>query len=370
MPGRRGRENGKDNFRWFQETFNPLYRPHDDEEHRCLTCFEQAVMQTPEEKYRIKHHMVAQRWFNPVTITVVVVNACFIGIQADSVHSTQIQDAPVFFAADCFFFLFFFSEMLLRMTQHYWEYFAEGWNLFDYFVICLSLFDIAVAVITGVTGAFRMALAVRILRVARIIKYIRGMEMFYRLWMTIKGLVDAMKTILWVALMLLIIVYCTAIALLTVLQDAEGSSETWLDKDVYFGTVYRTMWTVFQFISFDAWAQDIMRPLLPISWIAAAILFLMIVVGSFGVINVIVAVMVESARANSAENKAFAAKIMEKMDAEILKALGESFVIADEDESNELDREEFIRFLERPDVAFKMRLLGINCDEADRKSVV
>jgi hypothetical protein len=292
----------------------------------------------------------------------VAINAAFVGIQADLAQSNKIADRPDLFGIDCCFFLFFFAEMIVRMSQHYWHYFSDSWNLFDYFVISLSLFDITAAIITGETGKFRLALAIRILRVARIVRYIRGMKMFYRLWMTIRGFMDAMRTMLWVALMLLIIVYCCSIAMLTVLQDQ--IDEEWLVRDVYFGTVFRCMWTIIQLITFDAWAVNILVPVMPLSWVAATILFFMIIIGSFGVINVIVAVLVESARTNSEENKAYAAKVMEKMDQELLRDLGRCFKEADDDGSGELDQQEFEEFIHTPVVFNKMRMLGISMDEA------
>jgi voltage-gated sodium channel len=350
-------------LKWLQKMLNPMYAPTDRSEGRLLTCFERSLEVSKGEKRRIRNHLANKTWFNTTATALVIINAVFVGIQADIAKTNVVEDNPILFGVDCVFFLLFFSEMVIRMSQYYWEYFVDTWNLFDFFVISLTLFDIMSAVVTGESGAFKMALAVRILRVCRIVRYIRGMKMFYRLWMTIKGLVDAMKTMLWVALMLVIIVYCAAIALLTVLQDKDAD-EGWLEREVYFGTVFRTMWTVMQLISFDSWASKIMRPMLPISWIAAGILFLMIIVGSFGVVNVIVAVMVESARANSEENKAYAAKIMEKMDQDILLSLGQSFKVADEDDSGELDQDEFMKFIQKPAVALKMRLLGINMDEA------
>jgi voltage-gated sodium channel len=292
----------------------------------------------------------------------VCINAVFVGIQTDSARTNKVADRPDLFAIDVVFFVFFFSEMLIRMTQYYWNYFTDSWNLFDYFVISLTLFDITAAFLTGETGTFKMALAVRILRVARIIRYIRGMKLFLMLWMSIKGLTSSIKTLMWVSLMLIVIVYCTSIALNTILQDTQD--EEWLERDIYFGSVPRCMWTVIQLITFDSWATEIMQPLMPISLVASVILFLIIIVGSFGVVNVIIAVMVDSARANSEENKQYTAKIVERNDEDIVKSLGESFDIADEDGSGELDQAEFGKFISRPDVAFRMKLLGIGAQEA------
>lgn len=293
----------------------------------------------------------------------VCINAVFVGIQADNTHSDLVADNIGFFVVDCFFFIFFMSETYIRITQHRWEYFFESWNLFDYFVIALTLFDIACAVVTGVTGGFRLVLAVRILRCARIIRYIRGMKAFQSLWMTIKGLADALKTMLWVAAMLMILVYCAAIATLTVI-NTEDEWERWISKDIYLGTVWNCMWTILQLITFDAWATDIMIPLMPMNWIAASIFFLMIILGSFGVINVILAVLVESARSNSQESRAYAAKIMQKFDEEIIRSLGYEFFIADDDGSGELEEDEFFRFCERPDVHTKMKMIGVREEEA------
>jgi len=125
------------------------------------------------------------------------------------------------------------------------------------------------------------------------------------------------------------------------------------------------MWTVMQVITFDNWATDIVRPMSEVSPITTWVMLAVITVCTFGVLNVIVAVMVERTLTIAKENRDIIGGVLEKTEKELLKSMAEDFFALDEDGSGELDFEEFKGLIRTEHFSFKLRLLGIFEDEAE-----
>ncbi len=83
--------------------------------------------------------------------------------------------------------------------------------------------------------------------------------MFHELWLLVSGLVGSVKTLLWVGLLLTGVVYASAIFLTSEVGHHPGyerevsyDGSTWQVKE-YFGTVPRSMLTLWQITTLDSW---------------------------------------------------------------------------------------------------------------------
>jgi len=255
--------------------------------------------------------------------------------------------------------------MLIRQNQLGWDYFVDPWNIFDYTLVVLNCADIVVSILSKGSGGLKLASTFRVFRLLRVVQNIKGLKMFFGLWVTIRGLLDSLRTLGWVALFLFIVVYCVAVALTTLKGYNDLLMERWWYANQYVGTVYRSMWTVLQVITLDAWATDIIRPLSEISPIAVCLLFVTLIFCTFGVLNIIIAVMVESihTRVQHSQNKANNALV--QTEEWLLNSLVEEFCEADLDGNGELDLDEFRRMLRNDSLRRKLRLLNVVCDEAE-----
>merc|ERR1719265_189935 len=133
----------------------------------------------------------------------------------------------------------------------------------DCFLVSMAILDgWILAVVAGNEGSPLGNLSVlRILRVMRVMRLARLLKIFKELWMIIKGIIDSLRTMFWVSMLLLLILYVCAILCTTVIGGAReetypGYSE---DPDViqdsemiqefnnymYFGTISRGMYTLF-----------------------------------------------------------------------------------------------------------------------------
>jgi len=336
----------------------------DESQLRMLTVFEQMNAELPEDANRRKTHLATNPCFNLAIGLVILLNSLMLGIEVDTGRGNKFEDRKGFFAMDFVFFVVFLAEMVVRQSQLSWSYFLDPWNFFDYILLVLNCGDLAVSISNDGSGGLKIAAAIRIVRLLRIVRNIKGLKLFYVLWMVIQGMMDSLRTMLWVALLLVIIVYCIGITLTTMVGQDDAAKAEWRYADQYFGKVPRSMWTIMQVITFDAWASDVARPLAEVSPTALAVIFLAIMLCSFGVLNVIVAVMVERTLAIAKESKDATGKILEKTEHELLKSMTDDFNKCDLDDG-EVDLAEFQKLLQTPAFAYKLRLLGIQGDEAD-----
>merc|ERR1719253_1871607 len=223
----------------------------DAEPKRLPTVFEQMNAELFEDVHRRRGHPASSPRFNLTVGAAIVLNAIMIGVEVDYGRGDKLEDRQMFFILDAFFSVGFFIEMLVRQNQLGWDYFLDPWNVFDYVLVVLSCVDLAVSI--SDEGSMAAVRVIRLLRILRIVRNIRGIRMFRELWMIIQGLIDSMRTMSWVALLLLIIVYCVSVLLTTTVGHSEYVRAHWRFSEQYVGTVYRTMWTTIQVITFDNW---------------------------------------------------------------------------------------------------------------------
>jgi len=330
---------------------------------RIPTVFEQMNAELWEDTQRRKNHPAGHAEFNLAVGAAILINSIMIGIEVDYGRGDKFEDRQVFFIFDVLFSLGFFIEMLVRQNQLGWDYFLDPWNVFDYVLVVLSCVDLAVSI--SDEGSMAAVRIIRLLRLLRIVRNIRGIRMFRELWMIIQGLLDSIRTMFWVSILLFMIVYCVSVCLTTIVGHSEYVRQNWMNSQQYVGTVYRSMWTVIQVITFDNWATDIARPMSEVSPFTTWIFIFTITVCTFGVLNVIIAVMVERTLTIAKENRDIIGGVLEKTEKELLKSMAEDFFALDEDGNGELDQEEFTNLIHTPNFSFKLRLLGIFEDEAE-----
>ena len=111
-------------------------------------------------------NIVDARWFEYFIVTLIVLNGIVLGLEtAPAIVS---QYGPWLEWANVFILVVFIIEAVLKITAvapRFQLYFGNGWNLFDFSVVVVSLIP--------ATGEFAMiARLARLLRVARLISTI------------------------------------------------------------------------------------------------------------------------------------------------------------------------------------------------------
>ena len=95
--------------------------------------------------------------------------------------------------------------------------------------------------------------AVRTVRVFRVVRAIRLMRAFKELVLIMKGMTDSLSTIMWVAVLLLMMLFIAGIFFAQQIGVPDAPYQEWYDPNpewefnnyLYFGTLPRSMFTLF-----------------------------------------------------------------------------------------------------------------------------
>ena len=142
-------------------------------------------------------------------------NALVIGAETDFRDEENDPDweTLIWIILGNFFCVVWVFEFVCRFYFYRFRYFLSGWNLLDFFLVVLSVSDACVMPLTGSSNANMKSLSVlrmaRMLRLARVIRLMRAFK-------ELSGFIAALKTLSWVMLLIVIVLYTFGI-LMTIL---------------------------------------------------------------------------------------------------------------------------------------------------------
>lgn len=334
-----------------------------DPRSKLPSLLDQAKAENPNDEQN-KHHFGSSYPFNCLVGALILVNSLLVGIEMDRNVGGGLQGRLLFFVSDCLFGAAFFAELCVRTHQVGWNYFLDHWNILDFALVVINIADLISAVDNA--NGVQLASALRVLRLLRIARHIQDIRMLNGMWMVVQGLLGSLRSLVWTAGFLLIIIYCFAVALVTLTGQDETLEAEWQDKDFYIGSVFRSALTVCQVFTLDNWASAVVRPLIGSGNISGPIIFLTaIIVCNFGVLNIIIALMVERMSTMTTETERRKGKILKQVEEKIIESLLKDFVDSDEDSNGMLEKIEFQNLLDKKSVKDKLQLLGIRANEAN-----
>jgi len=228
------------------------------------------------------------------------------------------------------FNIIFTLELAINMYAHWcWPFWSSGWNQFDVLVVAVGILSLARATLPGPLSMLRMLRAFRVFRLFKRIKSLQ--KIIVSLFKAVPGMLNAG--------FIMVLVMCIY-AILAVeyfgdfgdMYDNATDSYYYLNMDnettsamtarnlaygeEYFGTFARSIFTLFQVLTGESWAEAVARPVMFGQREVAASLFFVsfVIINSFILINVVVAVLLEKCLDSSDD---------EKLEAEAAEAVGE-----------------------------------------------
>ncbi len=224
---------------------------------------------------------------NPLTerviMALILINAVTLGLETS--ESAMERYGPLLIAIDRIAIAIFVVEILARLVVRRAAFFRDGWNIFDMVVV-----GVAVA---PATAAFSVLRALRVLRLLRLITAVPALQ-------RVVGLIRALPGMGSILLLIGLIFYVAAVMAVNLYGR---------DFPEQFGTLGRSLFTLFTVMTLEGWVDDVVRPILakhPYAWI---FFISFIVVTTFTVLNLIIGIIVnaiqeEHAATESAERKA------------------------------------------------------------------
>eukprot|EP00931_Biecheleriopsis_adriatica_P098011 TRINITY_DN7190_c0_g1_i1.p1 TRINITY_DN7190_c0_g1~~TRINITY_DN7190_c0_g1_i1.p1 ORF type:complete len:584 (-),score=151.39 TRINITY_DN7190_c0_g1_i1:60-1748(-) len=296
-----------------------------------------------------KHEsFVESMTFDLIIGSVIALNALVIGVQLDTKDDV---DAIVWVAFESFFAVVWILEMVAKLSVFRHRYFMDPWHLQDFFLVWLAIFDAWILPnldVKLIDLSFLRLL--RLIRLLRLLKLVKVMRMSRNLWLLVQGFAESLSTLNWVFMLAGFVIYAFAVCF-RLAVDCEGKLYTeWVECDTFFGTIPKSMYTLFQIITLESWSMEIGRPVIEKQPFLFFMFLLYIFLTTFGLLNIIVGVIVENTLNVANQNLDLQKSREQKRllrELEILKSL---FEAADTDGSGTVDKEEFLEIVAVPDV--------------------
>lgn len=200
--------------------------------------------------------------------SLIVLNTIFLGLLTFDFDSTSLTYLEMI---DNVILGIFVIELSLKIIAYGKDFFKNEWNVFDIVVVGLSA-------ITSLTS-------IGVFRAFRVFKILRLISIFPELRKMIESTSRSVKSIFAISILISLIVYVYAIMCVMLFSDSsELGSE-------YFGDIGKAIFTLFQIMTLDAWADGIVREFINIHglWVGAFFVSF-IVTTTFTFLNMFIAV--------------------------------------------------------------------------------
>ena len=229
-------------------------------------------------------------------IFIIILNAITLGLE--TIKGLPIYQVDLLARLDSFFLSVFIGELLLKMTYYRTRFFNDPWRVFDFVVVGIACFP--------ASGPFSVLRSLRVLRTLRMISAIPSLKK------VVNGLIQAVPGLGAVVIIIGIIFYVGAV-MATKLFGA-----TFPD---WFGSIGASSYSLFQIMTLESWSMGIVRPILEVYPYAWMFFVPFIIISTFTMLNLFIAVIVNAMQAETDESAQERADLGQKERSELLNEL-------------------------------------------------
>lgn len=199
----------------------------------------------------------------------IILNSLQLGFETTKWWNSLMGTASM--TIDHIFIWIFAVEVIFKLLSDKFKFFLKGWNIFDFIVVAISF-------VPG-NGAFS------ILRAFRIFRTFRLLNKFQRLRTITESLFASIPSIGWICLLLSMWFYIGSVIATNLFG---GKFSEW------FGTIPRSMYSLFQIMTLESWSMGIVRPVMyefPYAWL---IFIPFIIFATYTVMNLFIGILVSA----------------------------------------------------------------------------
>ena len=211
-------------------------------------------------------------------LVIIFLNAILLGLE--TVPSVMTEMGDTLHQVDKIILWIFIVELVLRIYAHGFRFFRDPWGVFDFVIVAIAL--------APASEQFSVLRALRILRALRLISGVPRMRR------VVEALLSAVPGIGAVAALLVLVFYVFAV-IATKLFGGEFPQ--------WFGTIGESMFSLFQIMTLESWSMGIVRPVMeqfPYAW---SFFVVFIIISSFTVLNLFIAIIVDSMQTLNADGQ-------------------------------------------------------------------
>lgn len=218
--------------------------------------------------------IVAATWFQRAIVAFIALAGVLAGLETDA--SLMARHGRLVGALNSLVLGVFVVEILLKLAAlapRPWDYFRDGWNVFDFAIVAVCLLPI--------DSQF-----VAVLRVARALRVLRLVSAIPKLQLLVGALLKSLSAMGYVSLLLGLLFYLYAVA--GVHLFGAGSPE-------YFRDLPTSLLTLFRVVTLDNWGDVFTAQLARAPGIKVAVFFVtFILLGTMIILNLFIGVILNS----------------------------------------------------------------------------
>ncbi|MBY6058510.1 ion transporter [Leisingera daeponensis] len=225
--------------------------------------------QTAETLRDKAREFVERPWVTNAILGIIIFNAITLGLGTSA--AVQAHAGGLLDVIDTAVLTIFVLELALKLFAYGLRFFSSAWNIFDLIVVSFGLFPDSQGL-----SALRGLRVVRALRLLSVIPQMRAV---------VQALLDALPGMGAVIVMISIVFYVFGV-MATMMYGAVF--------DEWFGTLGRSLYSLFQIMTLESWSMGIVRPVMeefPFAW---SFFVPFIVITAFSVLNLFIGLLVNT----------------------------------------------------------------------------
>ncbi|MGN7611497.1 ion transporter [Magnetococcales bacterium HHB-1] len=198
----------------------------------------------------------------------IILNALVLGLQTRPSHDTLNQ---IYQVLDRLCLLVFVVELLIKIFVYRLKFFRNGWNLFDFIVVSVSL--------APLPDELSIIRVFRVFRTFRLVTHMPNMKR------VIAGMLSAIPGV--GSALGLLSVFFYVFAVLTTMLFGQSFPD-------WFGSLSVSLFTLFQIMTLESWSMGIVRPVMESNPYAWMLFIPFIIITTFTVLNLFIGVIVDA----------------------------------------------------------------------------
>lgn len=214
--------------------------------------------------------IVDSKLFNYLVLFVIILSAVLVGFALNM--STEDPLYPILNFVELIILVFFCIELLIRIfaEEKPINFFKDPWNVFDFVIVLICFIPLKDK-------------AIYVLRLVRVLRTLRLFRAFPNLKPVVKGLVNSISSVIFVALLLAVVLYIYAVIGVSLFNTIDP---------IHFGSLWKGLFTLFQILTLENW-NTIMLPANSIYPVGGPLYFIsFIVIGTMIIMNLFLGIIV------------------------------------------------------------------------------
>ena len=220
-----------------------------------------------------------------IILTLIIFNSILLGISIDNEGFDSDGYLEYIFTA------IFTMEVILKIFGLGNLFWIDGWNIFDFIVVTASLVEV---VVTAVLQTDVISLGLSAIRLFRVFRVLRVAGRLTKINVLIQAVLHSLQSVVWVAILLFIMLYVCGVLATNLFGRNKSLLKAIPLVDEWWGSVPRSMGSLFQVITMDSWTSQMARPMgLEQPWTWICMIFFVMLIG-LGFLNLLAAIFVDS----------------------------------------------------------------------------